>query len=112
DQRKEILTRERLQPRHETELCHSRIRQRQQHAHLHAEQNHKTDEGLPQNTSPLHEQHIVFHEIDHVLRRHEPKRVLSADIAQLLAPLSSIGTFSVYWATTHIPMTTTSTKLN
>ena len=39
-----------------------------------------------QDTSPLHQQHIVFHEIGHMLRRHTPTRVLGADIARALAP--------------------------
>ena len=39
-----------------------------------------------QDTSPLHQQHIVFHELGHILRRHTPARVLGADIARVLAP--------------------------
>jgi hypothetical protein len=39
-----------------------------------------------QDTSQLHQQHIVFHELGHILRRHVPKRVLGADLARALAP--------------------------
>ncbi|MBS2963941.1 hypothetical protein KGA66_12870 [Actinocrinis puniceicyclus] len=39
-----------------------------------------------QDTSRLHQQHIVCHEIGHILRRHEPGKVLSSDLARLIAP--------------------------
>lgn len=39
-----------------------------------------------QDTSPLHQQHIIFHEIGHILRRHVPGRELSADLARAMAP--------------------------
>lgn len=39
-----------------------------------------------QNTSRLHQQHIVCHEIGHILRRHEPGKVLSSDLARVIAP--------------------------
>jgi hypothetical protein len=38
-----------------------------------------------QDTSKLHQQHIVFHEIGHILRRHPP-RYVSADVARVAAP--------------------------
>jgi hypothetical protein len=39
-----------------------------------------------QDTSRLHQQHIVCHEIGHLLRRHEPGKVLSSDLARTMAP--------------------------
>jgi hypothetical protein len=39
-----------------------------------------------QDTSALHQQHIVLHEIGHILRRHEPGKELSADLARTMAP--------------------------
>lgn len=39
-----------------------------------------------QETSPLHQQHIVFHEVGHILRRHPPRSILGLDIARALAP--------------------------
>jgi hypothetical protein len=39
-----------------------------------------------QDTTQLHQQHIVFHELGHILRRHAPKQVLGTDIARDLAP--------------------------
>jgi hypothetical protein len=39
-----------------------------------------------QDTSRLHQQHIVFHEIGHILRRHVPGKELSADLARAMAP--------------------------
>ena len=39
-----------------------------------------------QDTSRLHQQHIVCHEIGHILRRHEPGKVLSSDVARAAAP--------------------------
>lgn len=66
-----------------------------------------------QNTSPPHEQHIVFHEIGHVLRRHEPKRVLSADIARLLAPaVEHRDVQRVLGRDTYIPVTTNTKRTN
>ena len=44
-----------------------------------------------QNTSFLHQQHIVFHELGHILRRHSPKRILGADVARALAPVVEPG---------------------
>ena len=38
------------------------------------------------DTSPLHQQHIVFHEIGHILRQHSPKRIFGLDVARALAP--------------------------
>jgi hypothetical protein len=39
-----------------------------------------------QDTSALHQQHIVFHEIGHILRCHAPRHILGADIARILVP--------------------------
>lgn len=39
-----------------------------------------------QDTSRLHQQHIVFHELGHLLRRHEPVKILDADLARIMAP--------------------------
>ena len=39
-----------------------------------------------QDTSRLHQQHIVCHEIGHILRRHEPGKILSSDLARVIAP--------------------------
>jgi hypothetical protein len=39
-----------------------------------------------QDTTLLHQQHIVFHELGHILRRHTPARILGADLATALAP--------------------------
>ena len=38
------------------------------------------------DTSQLHQQHIVFHELGHILRRHVPGRELSKDLARAMAP--------------------------
>jgi hypothetical protein len=35
-----------------------------------------------QDTSQLHQQHIIFHEVGHILRRHVPGNELSADLAR------------------------------
>jgi hypothetical protein len=39
-----------------------------------------------QDTSPLHQQHIVFHEVGHILRRHVPGKELTADLARTALP--------------------------
>ena len=39
-----------------------------------------------EDTSQLHQQHIVFHELGHILRRHIPGQELSSDLARTLAP--------------------------
>lgn len=39
-----------------------------------------------QDTSQLHQQHIVFHEVGHILRRHMPGKELSTDLARVMAP--------------------------
>ncbi len=39
-----------------------------------------------EDTSQLHQQHIVFHELGHILRRHVPGSELSKDLARNLAP--------------------------
>lgn len=39
-----------------------------------------------QDTSPLHQQHIIFHELGHILRRHPAARLLGVDLAKALAP--------------------------
>jgi len=44
-----------------------------------------------QDTSQLHQQHIVFHELGHILRRHVPTRILGADLAHALAPGAQFG---------------------
>lgn len=44
-----------------------------------------------QDTSVLHQQHIVFHEIGHILRRHAPNKVLNTDITRSLAPGIATG---------------------
>lgn len=44
-----------------------------------------------QDTTRLHQQHIVCHEIGHILRRHPPTRVLDNDIARALAPQIDAG---------------------
>lgn len=38
------------------------------------------------DTSQLHQQHIVFHELGHILRRHVPGKELSKDLVRTLAP--------------------------
>ena len=37
-----------------------------------------------EDTSKLHQQHIVCHELGHILRKHTPSRILGADIARSL----------------------------
>ena len=44
-----------------------------------------------QATTLLHQHHIVFHELGHILRRHPPKQILGADIARTLAPSLKAG---------------------
>jgi SOS response regulatory protein OraA/RecX len=39
-----------------------------------------------EDTSLLHQQHIVFHELGHILRRHVPGKELSKDLARSMAP--------------------------
>lgn len=39
-----------------------------------------------ENTSRLHQQHIVCHELGHILRQHPVKKTLGAEIARALAP--------------------------
>lgn len=39
-----------------------------------------------EDTSRLHQQHIVFHELGHIARRHVVGRELSTDLAHLMAP--------------------------
>jgi hypothetical protein len=39
-----------------------------------------------EDTSPLHQQHIVFHELGHLLRRHVPGTELSTDLMRTIAP--------------------------
>lgn len=39
-----------------------------------------------QDTSVLHQQHIVFHELGHILRGHSAARLLGTDLANVLAP--------------------------
>lgn len=39
-----------------------------------------------QDTSRLHQQHIVCHEIGHILRRHQPGKILSSDVGRAIAP--------------------------
>jgi hypothetical protein len=39
-----------------------------------------------QDTTLLHQQHIVFHELGHILRGHAAARLLGADLAKALAP--------------------------
>jgi IrrE N-terminal-like domain len=43
-----------------------------------------------EDTSRLHQRHIICHEIGHILLRHSPKKVLSADVARAAAPDCSI----------------------
>jgi hypothetical protein len=43
-----------------------------------------------QHTSPLHQLVIIFHEVGHILRRHQPQRVLSHDLAEALSPDASL----------------------
>lgn len=44
-----------------------------------------------QDTTLLHQWHIVFHELGHILREHTPARVLGADLAKVLAPHVETG---------------------
>lgn len=44
-----------------------------------------------EDTSRLHQQHIVCHEIGHILRRHPPSRILGADVARALAVVVDPG---------------------
>ncbi|MBS2965936.1 hypothetical protein KGA66_23020 [Actinocrinis puniceicyclus] len=39
-----------------------------------------------EDTSRLHQQHIVFHELGHIARRHVAGKELSTDLAHLMAP--------------------------
>lgn len=39
-----------------------------------------------QDTSVVHQQHIVFHELGHILRKHPAARLLGAELAEALAP--------------------------
>lgn len=55
-----------------------------------------------QDTSPLHQQHIVFHELGHILRQHTPTR---------WRPPSSRQRASALWAATPTA-TRTSTRPN
>lgn len=44
-----------------------------------------------EDTSVLHQRHIVFHEVGHILRRHVPGKELSADLARTIAPGSKVS---------------------
>lgn len=44
-----------------------------------------------EDTSLLHQQHIVFHELGHLLRRHNPVKILDADLARTIAPAVDPG---------------------
>lgn len=39
-----------------------------------------------QDTTVVHQQHIVFHELGHILRGHPPARLLGTELAHALAP--------------------------
>lgn len=43
------------------------------------------------DTSRLHQQHIICHEIGHILRRHSPNRILGADVARALTGSIEVG---------------------
>lgn len=47
-----------------------------------------------EDTSLLHQQHIVFHEVGHILRRHVPGQELSNDLARTIA--SGVGAGDVF----------------
>ena len=61
-----------------------------------------------EDTSQLHQQHIVFHEIGHILRAHVPGKELSKDLARTIAAGMKVSDASACSAATPTTRTTSS----